>query len=88
MMRKYLNVVVIKEEKKKELPTIKAGNQILSNSFISEGGIQLSIEQPTLIRESSILLRLSPHLNIEHRELIIEHSLISRKDKLEISKDS
>jgi hypothetical protein len=49
MLKKYLNVVVIKEEKKKELPTIKAGNPILSNSFINDQRIQIDKEQSSIL---------------------------------------
>lgn len=41
MMKKYLNVEIEKEFKKKELPTFTAGNLYLSNSFINEQGILL-----------------------------------------------
>jgi hypothetical protein len=51
MLRKYLKVLVVKEVKRKELPTIKADNSVLSNSFINDQAIQIDKEQSSILEK-------------------------------------
>ena len=56
MMKKYLKVEMVKEDKKKELPTTLAGNPLLSNSYINVEGLHLNREQPVITNKPSILI--------------------------------